>query len=237
MPYTCLSGPGVAEAITPYSLQAPTTVADSFARANASGPSALSDTELLAVLLRGSDAPFQAQLAHELVDYHGDLGRIFNDPPEHLAGIVDRDTATYLGVLREFVKRMSLGQVLDREDLCSWAKVNAYLMSTMRGRSVECFRVLYLDNAARLIRETWTEGTVNFAPASVRTIVHGALSLGATSAIISHCHPSASVTPSRQDIEMTRKIKDGLAAVEIKLIDHVLIAGDQAVSFASLQLL
>jgi DNA repair protein RadC len=237
MSYACLTGPGVAEALKPFVIEPAMPVAQVFARAVERGPEALTDTELLAVLLRGADAPREAQLAHELIDYFGDLGRLLNDPPEHVAGVVDHRTATYIGALRQLVQRMTQGRATQRRSLTTWYELHGYLMATMNGRSIEALRVLYLDNQNNLIRESCSEGTVNFAPVFVRTIVHGALSAGAQGVVISHVHPSQSKTPSRQDIDMTRKVKEGLATVEVKLLDHVLIAGDQAISFNSLQLL
>lgn len=237
MAYACLAGPGVAEALQPFQMEPAMPVSQVFARAVERGPEALTDAELLAVLLRGADAPREAQLAHELVDYFGDLGRILNDPAEHVAGVVDRKTATYLGALRQLVERMAKGRAVERRELTNWHQLHSYLLATMRGRSTEVARVLYLDNKNNLIRETWSEGTINFAPVFVRTIVHGALSAGAASCVLCHSHPSGDPTPSRQDIEMTRKVKDGLATVEVKLLDHILIAGDQAISFNSLLLL
>jgi DNA repair protein RadC len=236
MPYECLIGPGVAEMRTQFDYDA-ISVGQAIARASEHGPQALTDAELLAALLRGGDAAHVGRLASELLHYYGSIARIINDPPEHLIGVAGPEAATAIGLMRQLIQRVGRGQGRERQQFNDYLRLHAYLRNRMAGRSVELFMVLYLDHRNGLICETEAEGSIAHAPVYVRNVVHAALSAGAARAVVAHCHPSASKTPSAGDIEMTRRLKEGLATVDIGLLDHVLIAGDEAISFTSKGLL
>lgn len=236
MPFECLTGPGVAEMLTQFDYNA-INVGDAVARASAQGPEALTDAELLAALLRGGDAAHVGRLASELIHYYGSLARIINDPPEHLLGVAGAEAATTIGLMRQLIQRVGRGPDQERVQFNDYIRLHTYLRNRMAGRSVELFMALFLDNRNGLICETCSEGSIAHAPVYVRNVVHAALSSGSARVVVAHCHPSASKNPSAGDIEMTRRLKEGLATVDIGLLDHVLIAGDEAISFTTKGLL
>jgi DNA repair protein RadC len=104
----------------------------------------------------------------------------------------------------------------------------SYLLSALRGCREEQFHVLFLNKKNSLVAaETLQKGTIDSSVVYPRNIVERALHNGATGVIISHNHPSGSVKPSRQDLEVTESVKKALATVDVELIDHIVIAGSE----------
>ena len=134
--------------------------------------------------------------------------------------------------------RLARQQVMDRPILNSWERLNDYLAADMAHRSIEYFRLLFLDAKNHLIAdEIQQSGTVSHTPAYPREIVKRALELGATAIILVHNHPSGDPTPSKADIDMTREIVKATAGVGIAVHDHLIVAKSGTVSFKSLGLL
>ena len=107
-----------------------------------------------------------------------------------------------------------------------------YLNAVLARERVEQFRVLFLDTRNRLLAdEAQARGTVNHTPVYPREVVKRALELHATAIILVHNHPSGDPTPSRDDIDMTRQIKQAAAALSIVLHDHVIIGNGRWLSF------
>ncbi len=113
-----------------------------------------------------------------------------------------------------------------------------YLFASMAHEPAEQVRILFLGAKNRLLRdEVISRGTVDQAALHPRVVIKRALELGATSLIIAHNHPSGDPTPSRQDIEVTRKVVAGGAPLDISVHDHVVIAKTGWTSFRALGLL
>ncbi|MGZ5262127.1 MAG: JAB domain-containing protein, partial [Burkholderiales bacterium] len=116
--------------------------------------------------------------------------------------------------------------------ISSWSDLIDYCTARMAYETVEQFRVIYLDRKNKLIAdEAQQKGTVDHTPVYPREVVKRALALEASALIMVHNHPSGDPTPSRADIEMTRKVKDAAAAVGITLHDHVVVSRGGHVSF------
>ena len=112
----------------------------------------------------------------------------------------------------------------DAPVLNNWDRLLDYLTVAMAHRSIEEFRVLYLDNRNRLIAdEIASRGTVNHTQVYVREVVKRALEKHATALILVHNHPSGETSPSRDDIEMTREVERAAATMEIVVHDHLII--------------
>ena len=108
----------------------------------------------------------------------------------------------------------------------------------MAHNEYEHLRVLFLDNNNNLVAdEVMSEGTVNQVAIYTRDIVKRALELNATSLIMAHNHPSGSVKPSRDDIQMTNLVRDATRVLGIVLHDHVIISDRECSSFRALGLL
>lgn len=122
--------------------------------------------------------------------------------------------------------------------LSSDAALNDYLAVTLRDRRREAARMLYLNAANRLLRD---EGCAEGSPLEVvihpREVIRRALELGATALILVHNHPSGDPTPSRADLEATRRLAAAAAPLDITLHDHVIVAAGGCASFRALGLL
>jgi DNA repair protein RadC len=147
------------------------------------------------------------------------------------AHMLTPDQQRTLREARAILARMIAG----RPVIQSWGALLDYLKVTLGPQRVECFRVLYLDKRNALIAdEEVARGSVDHVPVYPRQIVARALALDASAVIITHNHPSGSVSPSEADIHMTRRIADALKTIDVTLHDHVLVAADKTTSFRSI---
>ena len=112
-------------------------------------------------------------------------------------------------------------------------QVARHLQGLLGGKRRETFVALYLTRKNVLIEsEVLFEGTVNQSAVFPREVVRSALLNDASSVICGHNHPSGNINPSQDDIEITRKLKGALKLLDITLLDHVIIGGDQWYSFS-----
>lgn len=129
-------------------------------------------------------------------------------------------------------------QVIDQKmqrgaDFSSPADVKAYLRAKLAGLDHEVFAVLFLDNRHRLIEYVeMFRGTLDGASVHPREVVKEALRLNAAAVILAHPHPSGSPQPSAADKAITRQLREALALIEVRTLDHILVAGNNTVSFA-----
>tara|TARA_R100001143_G_C3358847_1_gene134230 strand:+ start:3016 stop:3522 length:507 start_codon:yes stop_codon:yes gene_type:complete len=116
--------------------------------------------------------------------------------------------------------------------------VKEYLGAKLAGLEHEIFAVLFLDNQHRLIRYVeMFRGTIDSASVHPREVVKEALKLNAAAVIVSHNHPSAHAEPSQADKKITVRLKEALGLVDVRTLDHIIVAGHERVSFAELGLL
>ncbi len=107
------------------------------------------------------------------------------------------------------------------------------VMPQLRDLKTEVFKVVYLDSNNRIIDiSDASVGTVDQAFPIVREIIHAALQKFAKSIVCVHNHPSANITPSTQDKKFTKELSDAGKLMEIKLVDHIIVGGDNYHSFA-----
>lgn len=129
-------------------------------------------------------------------------------------------------------------QVIDRrmcrgEAFTSPADVKTYLETKLAGLEHEVFAVLFLDQRHRLIEYAELfHGTIHTAEVHLREVVKQALRLNAAAVIVSHNHPSGDPTPSGADRSVTCRLKEALALVDVRLLDHIVIGGRSSVSMA-----
>jgi len=148
-----------------------------------------------------------------------------------IAGISDH-TALFLRLLKDiFILYLENG--LHNKDLLSSSEVVFdYLKGSLKGSVDEEFRSLFLNSRNQLIvSETLQTGTVNRAVIYPRKIVERALHHHAVGVIIAHNHPAGTLEPSKEDCLVTKVIKDALKTVDIKLLDHIIIGGNDYFSF------
>ncbi|MCW8824949.1 MAG: DNA repair protein RadC [Gammaproteobacteria bacterium] len=196
------------------------------------GVAALSDAELLAIFLRtGVKGKSAVELARDLLTEHGNLRSLLEASHSEFCNSRGLGDAKYcqLHATLEMAQRY-LVHTLQRGDIFSSpGTVASYLKQRLRSESRELFHCLFLDNKNRLIvDETLFLGTIDQSVVHPREVVKRALELNASAVILSHNHPSGVCDPSGADIEITRRLKEALELVEIRLLDH-LIVGDQEV--------
>jgi len=205
------------------------------------GPDALPDYELLElVLFRSLPRRDTKPVAKALIDTFGSFAEVISAPRERLVKVkgIGHSVATDLKIIQAASLRLAKGSVLDKTALHSWSQLIDYCRSAMAYECKEQFRILFLDKKNYLIAdEIQGKGTVDHTPVYTREVIHRSLELGASSIILVHNHPSGDVTPSRADIEMTKKIIDAAEKLGITVHDHLIIGREGHASFRALQLI
>ena len=215
----------------------------------ARGPAALSDAELLALLLRtGIVGKGVLQLAQELLDaprtcpdtgrpaggFGGIAGLLHAGTADlsRIKGLGPAKRAELVAVL-ELARRALAQQLREREVFDSPDAVGHFLQLHLAAKGHEVFAVLFLDSQHRLIAlEELFRGTLTQTSVYPREVVLRALHLQAAAVVLAHNHPSGSVQPSRADEALTQTLKAALALVDVRVLDHVIVAQGQALSMA-----
>jgi DNA repair protein RadC len=205
------------------------------------GPQALSEAELLAVFLRtGVAGRDVVDLARAALERFGGLNALFAAPRnevEALAGFGPARFAQLQAVLE--LARRTLREDVRRDTLLnSPPRVRDYLRLTLGGREHEVFVALFLDAQNRLLaEEELFRGTLTHTSVYPREILKQALRHNAGAVIFAHNHPSGVAEPSRADELLTRALKEALAMVDVRVLDHIIVAAGGSVSFAERGLL
>ncbi len=204
----------------------------------AQGAAALSDAELLAVLLRtGMRGKSAVELGRELLDRYRGVGGIFAADLRGVKGLGPAKRAQFEAALE--LARRSAGERMRAGDaLTSPGAVRDYLRLAIADREHEVFVCVWLDAQHRVVAsEELFRGTLTQTSVYPREIVKAALRANAAAVIFAHNHPSGAAQPSRADELLTRNLKEALALVEVKVLDHFIVAGRQSLSFAERGLL
>lgn len=190
------------------------------------GSDALSDAELVAVLLRtGRVGASAVQMAMELLQETGGLSGLVALTPQMLRrrGLGPAKSATLLASL-EIASRVARDQVLDREPLSRPAEVARYLALRYCVRDQEVMGALFLDVRNRLLGEKELfRGTLDKAIVEPREILKESLLRGAAAVIVFHTHPSGDPTPSQDDLLFTEHLKEAGKIVGVRLADHLIL--------------
>lgn len=208
----------------------------------ARGPSALSDTELLALLLRtGLAGRGVFALAQDLVDRFGGIAGLLHagaDDLKRVKGLGGPAKRAQLLAVLELARRAMAQQLREREVFSSPDAVKHYLQLHLGRQPHEVFAVMFLDAQNRLIEmEVMFRGTLTQTSVYPREIVVRSLQHEAAAVVLSHNHPSGTVQPSRADEALTQTLKAALALVDVRVLDHVIVAPGQALSMAERGLL
>lgn len=205
------------------------------------GPQSLSDGELLAIFLRTGTRGWSAvDLARGLLSRFGSLRALLDADPQQFCQQQGLGPAKYvqLQAAIEMVRR-SQAELLQRESaLQSPEAVRRYLQLQLRDQPREVFACLMLDNQHRVISfEKLFYGSINSASVHPREVVKQALQKNAAAVILAHNHPSGVAEPSVADQQITRRIDEALALVDIRLLDHMVVGDGVTVSMAELGML
>ncbi|VAX09507.1 UPF0758 family protein [hydrothermal vent metagenome] len=205
------------------------------------GANALSDAELLAIFLRtGVTGKTAVDLARDLLDEHGNLRNLLAANCRSFCASHGLGKAKYaqLQAVLEMSRR-HLQEKLQREDaLTSPQHTRDYLSARLRGYPNEVFACLFLDNRHRVIEyEELFSGTINGASVHPREVVRRALAHNAAAIILAHNHPSGVAEPSQSDTHITQRLKEALALVDVRVIDHIIVGDGEMTSLAERGLL
>ena len=200
------------------------------------GPTALSDAELLAIFLRtGTPGQTAVELARELLGEFGSLRGLFRANRQQLCAARGLGPAKFaqLQAILELARR-HLGERLQRGDLLlNPEATRRYLITALGDLPHEVFCCLFLDTRHRLIcYEELFQGTIDGASVHPREVVRRALHHNAAAVILAHNHPSGVAEPSDADQRITRRLKQALQLVDIRVLDHLLVGDRTAMSFA-----
>ncbi|WP_353235374.1 DNA repair protein RadC [Diaphorobacter ruginosibacter] len=223
------------------------------------GPQALSDAELLAIVLRtGIKGKGVLQLAQELISplpaeppaasaclvqepcaasragFGGISGllRASSGDLRRVKGLGPAKRAELMAVL-ELSRRAMAEQLGERAVFDSPQTVKQYLMLNLSGKTHEVFAVLFLDSQHRLIAmEEMFQGTLTQTSVYPREVVKRALHHHAAALVLAHNHPSGNTQPSQADVQLTRTLASAVALVDVRVLDHLVIAPGQALSMA-----
>lgn len=205
------------------------------------GPKALADYELLELMLcmampRGDVKP----LAKSLIAQFGSFANVLAARPEELKrtkGLGDAGIAA-IKIAEASAQHLSRERVMERPVIASWEQLIDYCRVRIGHLKNEELHLLFLDRKNRLIAdECHQHGTVDHTPVYPREVIKRALELHASALILVHNHPSGDATPSRGDIDMTRKIIDAARPMDIAVHDHIIISQAGYNSFKTLGLI
>jgi len=205
------------------------------------GPGALADVELLALLLRtGLAGESVLALAQRVLASSGGLRGLLHAQPGDLArvkGLGPAKRAEIAAVLE--LARRALAQELAAQPVFDApSRVKDYLKLQLAALPHEVFAVLFLDAQNRLLAfEDMFRGTLTQTSVYPREVVKRALELRAAAVILAHNHPSGAAEPSRADEYLTQTLKSALALVDVRVLDHLVVAHASVVSFAERGLL
>jgi DNA repair protein RadC len=202
----------------------------------ARGATALSDAELLALFLgsglRGGDA---VDTARALLAAHGPLRALLDRSPAALAALpgLGPARACTLAAALELGDRRLAGELARGEALTDPQAAGRYFARRLRHQPREVFAALFLDTRHRALAfEELFRGTVDGAEVHPREVARLALAHNASAVIVGHNHPSGNPEPSAADHAVTARLKQALALVDIRLLDHVIVGDGPPVSLA-----
>lgn len=202
----------------------------------ARGAGSLSDAELLAIFLGSGTAGRDAvAAARALLAEQGGLRRLLDREPKALTALhgIGPARACALAAALELGHRHLAAQLERGEALSDPASAGRYMAQRLRGLAHEVFAALYLDTRHRALGfEELFRGSIDGAEVHPRTVVERALARGAAAVIVGHNHPSGNPEPSAADRAVTAKLKQALALVDIRLLDHFVIGDGPPVSMA-----
>jgi DNA repair protein RadC len=202
------------------------------------GPGALSNSELLAILLRtGVEGTSAIDLARRIVEKFGTFRNMSHTDVREWKGLKGLGPAKIAQVMAalEIGRRFREDEIVSaKQKIASAQDVVHIIVPHIRDLKTEVSKVVYLNSDNRIIDITdAAAGTVNHAMPIVREIIHAALQKFAAAIVCVHNHPSGNITPSPEDVKFTAELTAAGKLMGIKVLDHIIIGGDTFYSFAN----
>jgi DNA repair protein RadC len=205
------------------------------------GAGSLSDPELLAIFLRTGIAGKSAiDLARDLLTEFGGLVGLFSATESAFCQAKGLGRAKYaqLQAVLEMSRRYLNEEIAGRDVLTSPESTRQYLRARLRNLQHEVFACLFLDNRHRVIEyKELFRGTIDGASVHPREVVREAMRANAAAVIFAHNHPSGVAEPSQSDLRITQRLKDALALLDVRVLDHFIVGEGGGTSFAERGLL
>jgi len=201
------------------------------------GPAALSDSELLAILINTGNAKRTAvELARDVLQLGQnnltELGKLSVRELQQIKGI-GAAKAIAIAAALELGRRRDTAGFLDKPVVRSSADIARHLRSLLKDHLYEVFAVVFLNQANKINHmEIISKGGITGTVADPRVILKKALDQHATALVLCHNHPSGNLQPSRADEQLTQKIKEAAVYFDIKLLDHIIVSEEGYYSFA-----
>jgi len=200
------------------------------------GAASLSDAELLAIFLRtGTKGRSAIDLARDLILRFGSLSALVSASHDEFCEQKGMGAAKYVQLQAsiEMSKRVFRDEVKEQSFISNPETCKRYVMHALARRQHETFAVLYLNTQHAIVGfEELFQGTIDAASVYPREVVRSVLKQGAAAVILCHNHPSGSTEPSQADIQITKRLQDALGLIDVRVLDHLIVAGTRTVSFA-----
>ncbi len=202
------------------------------------GAKSLSDAELLAIFLRtGRQGKNVINLAKEIIQHFGDLKSLFAASESEFCKIKGIGQAKYvqLQACLEMNQRRIKETITVEDVFKNPSQVKQYVQSQLMGEPNEVFAVILLNNQHHVLAfEKLFFGTINASSVHPRVVIQRCLFHNAAAIIVAHNHPSGVAEPSLSDIEMTKTLKFALELLDIRLLDHLIVANNRVTSLAEI---
>jgi DNA repair protein RadC len=201
------------------------------------GPSNLSNSELLAILINnGSKQKSALDLAKEILQLGNnnlnELGKLTLKEFQQIKGIGEAKAVTIAAAL-ELGRRRQAAAAFEKPTIRTSSDIATYLQAIIKDYSYEVFAVLFLNQANKINHfEIISKGGITGTVADPRVILKRALEEDATSIILCHNHPSGNLRPSKSDELVTKNIKEAAKYIDIKVLDHIIVSEEGYFSFA-----
>lgn len=168
-------------------------------------------------------------IAKRLIDQFGSLQAVFHTPPDRLmqeAGLTEA-TAALIAMLPQLARKIEEQQAQENARIRSTLDAGRDVIAMFRSRQDESVRILCLNASGKVVRRARiAEGDVNAVHFPIRKLVEEALACKAVSVILAHNHPGGTMAPSQEDLDATKAAKAALETVGIRLLDHLIVSGD-----------
>jgi DNA repair protein RadC len=200
------------------------------------GAGSLSDSELLAIFLRtGIRGKNVIDLSREIIQHFGSLKRLFAATEKEFCSIKGLGRAKFvqLQACLEMSQRHIEEQITQQDAMQNPSQVKQYVQSRLMSKPNEVFAAIFLDNQHRVLAfEELFYGTINASSVHPRVLVQRCIAHNAAAVIVAHNHPSGIAEPSLSDIDITRTLKTALGLIDVRLLDHLVVASHQVTSLA-----
>lgn len=202
------------------------------------GPEVLSDSELIAIILgSGTIGRSAIDIGRDLLAKYSSLNELAKcdfSEFKNISGIGNAKAVT-LSAAFELSRRIEIAPFSGKKVFRSPEDIADYYIPRLRDLRIEVFKILLLNSSNQIFRDlTITEGILNMSVVHPREVFRTAISESAASIILMHNHPSGNPEPSKEDLKITEQIVAAGKIIGIKVLDHLIIAGDKFTSFVSL---